>query len=111
MTANLPSLSSMIFGSRIAPNLDRVPEELRLDTEHRVTPFDYGYIAFVYDSERLTSPPKSLADLTDPRFAGKIVIESPKTSSPGLSMLHWTVAVYGEEKVIWTTGNVCAQTC
>ena len=80
-----------------SPNLDRVPEELRLDPAHRVTPFDYGYIAFVYDSERLTSPPKSLADLTDPRFAGKVVIESPKTSSPGLSMLHWTVAVYGEE--------------
>ncbi|MEC7217693.1 MAG: thiamine ABC transporter substrate-binding protein, partial [SAR324 cluster bacterium] len=47
-----------------SPNLNRVPEELRLDPKHRVTPFDYGYIAFVYDSERLTSPPKSLADLT-----------------------------------------------
>ncbi|MEC7220678.1 MAG: thiamine ABC transporter substrate-binding protein, partial [SAR324 cluster bacterium] len=44
-----------------SPNLDRVPEELRLDPAHRVTHFDYGYIAFVYDSERLTSPPKSLA--------------------------------------------------
>lgn len=80
-----------------SPNLDRVPEELRLDSEHRVTPFDYGYIAFVYDSERLSSPPKNLADLTDSRFEGKVVIESPKTSSPGLSMLHWTIAVYGED--------------
>ncbi len=80
-----------------SPNLNRVPEALQLDPEHRVTPFDYGYIAFVYDSEKLPDPPKSLEDLTDPRFRGKVVIESPKTSSPGLSMLHWTLAVYGEE--------------
>ncbi len=80
-----------------SPHLDRVPEALQLDPEHRVTPFDYGYIAFVYDSETLQEPPRTLEDLTDPRFRGKVVIESPKTSSPGLSMLHWTLAVYGEE--------------
>jgi thiamine transport system substrate-binding protein len=83
-----------------SPNLERVPEDLQLDPKNRVTPFDYGYIAFVYDSERLDAPPKSLEELTDPRFRGKVVIESPKTSSPGLSMLHWTIAVYGEERYL-----------
>ncbi len=80
-----------------SPLLDRVQEELQLDPKFRVTPFDYGYIAFVYDSERVAPPPESLEDLTHERFRGKIVIENPKTSSPGLSMLHWTISVYGNE--------------
>ena len=66
---------------------------LQIDQEYRVTPFDYGYIAFVYDSERIQEPPQSLEDLTAPRFRNRIVIENPKTSSPGLSMLHWTISV------------------
>tara|TARA_B100000085_G_scaffold96375_1_gene87439 strand:- start:45 stop:713 length:669 start_codon:yes stop_codon:yes gene_type:complete len=73
---------------------------LQIDPEHRVTPFDYGYIAFVYDSERIQEPPQSLEDLTAPRFRNRIVIENPKTSSPGLSMLHWTISVYGEENYL-----------
>jgi thiamine transport system substrate-binding protein len=80
-----------------SPNLKHVVPELQLDPQHRVTPFDHGYIAFVYDSEALPHPPQSLEALTDPSLRGKIVIESPKTSSPGLSFLHWTIAVYGED--------------
>ena len=80
-----------------SPNLKHVASELQLDPQHRVTPFDHGYIAFVYDSETLPNPPQSLAALTDPSLKSKIVIESPRTSSPGLSFLHWTIAAYGED--------------
>ena len=80
-----------------SPLLEQVPVDLRVDKKYRVTPFDYGFIAFVYDSEKLNSPPQSLQDLLDPKYRRKIVIENPKTSSPGLSMLHWTIGVYGEE--------------
>ena len=65
-----------------------------------MTPFDYGFIAFVYDSQKLEKAPKSLQDLLDPKYKRKIVIENPKTSSPGLSMLHWTISVYGEDKYL-----------
>ena len=77
--------------------LEKVPADLRLDKKYRVTPFDYGFISFVYDSQKLEKPPKNLQDLLDPKYKRKIVIENPKTSSPGLSMLHWTIAVYGEQ--------------
>lgn len=77
-------------------NLGRVPEYLRLGEEGTVTPFDYGYFAFVYDSQALSDPPRSLEDLTHPRLRGKIIVEDPRTSSPGLGLLLWTVAVYGE---------------
>jgi len=76
--------------------LDRIPSDLRLDKDYRVTPFDYGFVGFVYDSKKLEEPPRSLMDLLDQKYKRKIVIENPKTSSPGLSMLHWTIAVFGE---------------
>ena len=80
-----------------SPLLEKVPAELHVDKNNRVTPFDYGFIAFVYDSQKLKNPPNSLQDLLDPKYKRKIVIENPKTSSPGLSMLHWTISVYGED--------------
>mgnify|MGYP003311090215 FL=1 len=80
-----------------SPLLEQVPADLRVDKKHRVTPFDYGFIAFVYNSQKIKNPPNSLQDLLDPKYRRKIVIENPKTSSPGLSMLHWTIAVFGEE--------------
>jgi thiamine transport system substrate-binding protein len=79
-----------------SPNLDRVPPALRFDSTHSVTPFDYGYFAFVYDSEALPSPPRSFEELTGASFRGKIIVEDPRTSSPGLGLLLWTIAVYGE---------------
>ena len=80
-----------------SPLLIQVPTDLLLDKKNRVTPFDYGFISFVYDSQKLKNPPRNFKDLLDPEYKKKIVIENPKTSSPGLSMLHWTIAVFGED--------------
>ena len=80
-----------------SPYLEAVPDQLVFDSTHSVTPFDYGYFAFVYDCEVLENPPHSLEDLTDPRLRKKIIVQDPRTSSPGLGLLLWTVAVYGEE--------------
>ena len=77
-------------------NLDRIPAELVFDPSNSVTPFDYGYFAFVYDSEALAEPPRSLEDLTDQRFRKKIIVEDPRTSSPGLGFLLWTIRIYGD---------------
>jgi thiamine transport system substrate-binding protein len=75
--------------------LRNVPPELRFDPTHSVTPFDYGYFAVVYDSQAVSQPPADLEDLASPRFKGKLILEDPRTSSPGLGFLLWTVAVYG----------------
>lgn len=91
------ALSAEIFLPYRSPGLEKVDSAHRLDSQHRVTPFDFGYIAFVYDSEKIAVPPKSLKDLLKEEYKQKIVIEDPRTSSPGLSFLHWTIAVYGEE--------------
>jgi len=59
-------------------------------------PFDYGYFAVVYDSEALAEPPASLADLVDDGDGPKLIIEDPRTSTPGLGLLLWMREVYGE---------------
>ena len=78
-------------------NLANIPEEFVFDSSLHLTPFEYGFIAFVYDSERVQMPPASLSDLTDPAWESKVILEDPRTSSPGVSFLLWTIAVFGEE--------------
>ena len=60
-------------------------------------PYDYGYFAVVYDSEKLASPPKSLRELVEGDPAQKIVIQDPRTSTPGLGLLLWVRSVFGED--------------
>jgi thiamine transport system substrate-binding protein len=89
-----------ILGPYQSKNIDVVPKDLLLDPTFYLTPFEYGFIAFVYDSQKIPEPPKSLKDLTDPQWQGKIILEDPRTSSPGVSFLLWTVAAYGEDKYL-----------
>lgn len=81
-------------------NIDTVPKDLIFDPSFHLTPFEYGFIAFVYDSQKISQPPTSLEDLTDPKWAGKIILEDPRTSSPGMALLLWTIAAYGEDKYL-----------
>jgi thiamine transport system substrate-binding protein len=81
-------------------NIDVVPGDLLLDPSFHLTPFEYGFIAFVYDSEKIPEPPKSLKELTDPKWKEKIILEDPRTSSPGVSFLLWTIAAFGEENYL-----------
>ncbi len=60
-------------------------------------PYDYGHFAFVYDSETIKSPPKSLSELVNGEASEKIIIEDPRTSTPGLGLLLWMKAVFGEK--------------
>lgn len=67
-------------------------------------PFDYGYFAVVYDTQAIETPPASLKELVEGDPAQKIVIEDPRTSTPGLGLLLWMKKVYGDEAAeAWTT--------
>jgi thiamine transport system substrate-binding protein len=65
-------------------------------TDDTFIPFDWGYLAFVYDSEKLKSPPTSLKALVEDANGPKVIIEDPRTSAPGLGLLLWMRQVYGE---------------
>lgn len=60
-------------------------------------PFDYGYFAFVYDSEVLANPPKSLKELVEAPDDLKIILQDPRSSTPGLGLLLWVRSVYGDD--------------
>jgi len=59
-------------------------------------PYDYGYFAFIYDQTVLASPPASLRALVDGPSDQKILIQDPRTSTPGLGLLLWMRKVYGD---------------
>jgi len=60
-------------------------------------PFDYGHFAVIYDTEALKAPPKSLKELVEGDVKEKIVIQDPRTSTPGLGLLLWVKSVYGDK--------------
>jgi len=60
-------------------------------------PFDWGYFAFVYDTEQLPNPPASLEELIAAPDDLKIIIQDPRTSTPGLGLLLWLRHVYGDQ--------------
>ncbi|WP_372983257.1 thiamine ABC transporter substrate binding subunit, partial [Marinobacter sediminum] len=60
-------------------------------------PFDWGYFAFVYDTEQLPNPPASLDELIAAPDDLKIIIQDPRTSTPGLGLLLWMRHVYGDQ--------------
>jgi thiamine transport system substrate-binding protein len=66
-------------------------------TDPDFVPFDYGYFAFVYDSAALKSPPKSFAELAGPGAEPKLLLQDPRTSTPGLGLLLWVKQIYGDK--------------
>jgi thiamine transport system substrate-binding protein len=57
-------------------------------------PFDWGYFAFVYDRTKLPEPPGSFEELI--ASDASIVIHDPRSSTPGLGLLMWVKAAYGD---------------
>ncbi len=60
-------------------------------------PFDYGYFAFVYNKEKLPNPPASFEQLAGANDNLKIVIQDPRSSTPGLGLMLWVKAAFGND--------------
>jgi thiamine transport system substrate-binding protein len=60
-------------------------------------PYDYGHFAVVYDTEKMKTPPKSLDELVNGDATQKIILQDPRSSTPGLGFLLWMKSVYGEK--------------
>jgi thiamine transport system substrate-binding protein len=60
-------------------------------------PYDYGHFAIVYDTEKIKTPPQSLDELVNGDASQKIILQDPRSSTPGLGFLLWMKSVYGEK--------------
>jgi len=66
-------------------------------------PYDWGYFAFVYDNTKLTNAPDSFEALIAMPEDFKIVIQDPRSSTPGLGLLLWVKEAYGDRAPeIWS---------
>ena len=74
-------------------NLINLP--LKWET-NKFVPYNYGYFSFVYNEANLATPPKSMDELINSTNA-RIVIQDPRTSTPGLGLLTWMKVLYGDK--------------
>lgn len=65
-------------------------------TDKTFLPYDWGYFAFIYDNTKLPNPPDSFAALARLPDDFKIVIQDPRSSTPGLGLLLWVKHIFGE---------------
>ena len=96
------ALNADLFEPYESPNLADVPDEFKLDPQHRVTPIDFGDVCINYWTDALPAdPPTTLEDLASPEFANQLVVQNPETSSPGLAFLLATIAGTDDWEQYW----------
>ena len=74
----------------VLPEMDLLPVDW---TDPDFVPFDWGYFAFVGNAG--APAPTSFRALADSDI--RIVIQDPRSSTPGLGLLLWVQTVYGDE--------------
>ncbi len=105
----LQSIAKSVLEPYTPTNLDLINDSIvsALDSDHYVTPFDFGLVTLIYKPANFnsTSYPEldnlTLLELAD--FAQYLVTENPHFSSPGLAFFLSQIAVY--EKLMeedWT---------
>lgn len=75
-----------------------IPDNLTLPIEwidDTFLPYDWGYFAFVYDNTIIEQPPTSFTELLQSQYT--LIIEDPRSSTPGLGLLYWVKSVYGDK--------------
>ncbi len=95
------AIDAEIFEPYASPAAVDIPDRFTdLVPNDEATPVDFGDVCLNYDVAALEAaalqPPESLADLTDPIYADRLVVQNPATSSPGLAFLLATIAEFGD---------------
>ena len=78
---------------------DKIPSDLKLSSGF--LPYDFGLMTFIADTTQIKGKkivaPKHLTDLLHPEWKRSLLLEDPRTSTPGLLFLIYTHAVLGEK--------------
>jgi thiamine transport system substrate-binding protein len=102
------AIEAEVFEPYLADGVDALPERFTaLVPDGEATPVDFGDVCVNYDVAALEAaglePPASLAELAQPEYASRLVVQNPASSSPGLAFLMATVAELGDGwEQFWT---------
>lgn len=77
------------------PNIENLVQD-RSQIE-KITPFASHCLAFVYDSEKIPNPPKTLDELINSSYP--VILQDPRTSITGLGFLVWMKKAYGDKAI------------
>ncbi len=86
----------------------KLEPNLTLGKDRLFLPFDYGFLAFLYNRDKLHKKPSEFSGMTLSKFLEseqirkKIVIEDPRTSSIGFSFLRWTQESFKSNEALKT---------
>jgi thiamine transport system substrate-binding protein len=93
------AFDASLFQPYQAAGLKDVPTQFQVDPQHRVTPIDHGDVCVNYDrtwfADQGLPLPTTFADLTQPALKGKLVVQDPSASTPGLAFMLATIASQG----------------
>lgn len=81
------------------PQLSHVPKTLYQD--NGFVPFDYGHLTFMMDTQELATRklpvPRTMMELMGETWKRQLIIEDPRTSSPGLRFVLYLKALSGKQ--------------
>ena len=86
-----------VFSEFRAERRDEIPADMRAQfgDSFLLTPIDFGFVNLNFDPSA-GEPPQTLEELIEPQWRGKLVVQDPGRSSPGLQFLATTIAYFGE---------------
>lgn len=84
-----------MWGKWLPEGYSLIPAELRVAPGF--LPFDYGVLAFIADQKKLKEmkwdPPTRLSDLLLPHWRRNLLLQDPRTSTPGLAFVLYSATV------------------
>ena len=99
LTAGRAAASGMFAPHRLKSPVQELPFDWQNDL---FVPYDWGVMAFIYNRETMPEPPRSFAELQALPDEVKIVLQDPRTSSPGHALLVWLETLYGAQSAtVW----------
>lgn len=90
-----------LFEKYKSPQLSEITNtELIFDNEHYTTPYDYGALAVLYNTDKIKKVPASFNEFFS--YKKSLLIQDPRTSSTGTDFLLWTIALHKNDwKKFW----------
>jgi thiamine transport system substrate-binding protein len=93
-------LESDLFASSMVKLPVNIVAPVEPSTRDVLVPFDYSWLAVMYNAEKIKVSPRDFDDLLSRKeFAKQLLVQDPRTSAPGLAFLVWLKETYGEN---WT---------